>query len=203
MEVSASFGDDVWEAGNFGQTMYAIKTRNGDLYFKIKKMYGDLSAFEVRHHALGDLTFLPAKADFAPFLLVQYALPSCGELSADTMPLYKLWNYYPEDQSLLVSASPLMATQEDSVSEAEKQFKRERGGGNYGAGTKELQMMNFKAKQEKEAKRKGLFASGLDKFNKKDIQGVCTHRLQLNRALFAERSELELKIFGRFRGIRR
>ena len=47
MEVSASFGDDVWEAGNFGQTMYAIKTRNGDLYFKFKKMYGDMSVFEV------------------------------------------------------------------------------------------------------------------------------------------------------------
>ena len=47
VEVSASFGDDVWEAGNFGQTMYAIKTRNGDLYFKFRKMYGDMSVFEV------------------------------------------------------------------------------------------------------------------------------------------------------------
>lgn len=47
VELSASFGDDVWPAGNYGQTMYAIKTRNGQLYFKIKKMYGDLSAFEV------------------------------------------------------------------------------------------------------------------------------------------------------------
>lgn len=47
-EVSASFGEDIWEAGNFGQTMYAIKTRNGDLYFKFKKMYGDTSALEVR-----------------------------------------------------------------------------------------------------------------------------------------------------------
>ena len=27
--------------------MYAIKTRNGDLYFKFKKMYGDMSVFEV------------------------------------------------------------------------------------------------------------------------------------------------------------
>ena len=47
MQVSASFGDDVWDAGKFGQCMYAIKTRNGDLYFRFKKMYGDLSSFEV------------------------------------------------------------------------------------------------------------------------------------------------------------
>lgn len=47
MQVSASFGDDVWEAGKFGQCMYAIKTRNGDLYFRFKKMYGDLTSFDV------------------------------------------------------------------------------------------------------------------------------------------------------------
>ena len=47
--VSASFGEDVWEAGKFGQCMYAIKTRNGDLYFKFLKKYGDLSSFEVVH----------------------------------------------------------------------------------------------------------------------------------------------------------
>ena len=48
VQVSASFGEDVWDAGKFGQCMYAIKTRNGDLYFRFKKMYGDLSSFEVR-----------------------------------------------------------------------------------------------------------------------------------------------------------
>ena len=47
VQVSASFGEDVWDAGKFGQCMYAIKTRNGDLYFRFKKMYGDLSSFEV------------------------------------------------------------------------------------------------------------------------------------------------------------
>ncbi len=43
VEVSASFGSDVWEARNFGQVMYAIKTRNGEVYLKMKKNYGDTS----------------------------------------------------------------------------------------------------------------------------------------------------------------
>ncbi len=46
--VSASFGTDVWEAKNFGQVMYAIKTRNGDVYLKFQKMFGDTSALMVR-----------------------------------------------------------------------------------------------------------------------------------------------------------
>lgn len=58
VQVSASFGDDVWDAGKFGQCMYAIKTRNGDLYFRFKKMYGDLSSFDVSpspHSSLLDI----------------------------------------------------------------------------------------------------------------------------------------------------
>ena len=61
-ELSASFGEDVWSAGNFGQCMYAIKTRNGELYFKFKKNYGDLSCFDVSaiflavHHLYLSLT---------------------------------------------------------------------------------------------------------------------------------------------------
>ena len=62
--------------------------------------------------------------------------------------------------------------QEAEESETEAMFKRERAGGNYGGGTKELQLINFKKRQEREAKRKGLFETGLSKFNKKDIQGV-------------------------------
>jgi hypothetical protein len=49
LEVSASFGSDVWEAKNFGQVMYAVRTRNGGLYFKLLKRNGDLSIFEVRY----------------------------------------------------------------------------------------------------------------------------------------------------------
>ena len=51
-------------------------------------------------------------------------------------------------------------------------FKRERSGGNYGGGTKELQMINYRTKQEREAKRKVLFNTGLEKFNKGEIQPV-------------------------------
>lgn len=46
LEVSASFGDDVWEAKNFGQVMFAIRTRNGGVYLKIQRMFGDLSALQ-------------------------------------------------------------------------------------------------------------------------------------------------------------
>jgi hypothetical protein len=51
LAVSASFGPDVWEAKNFGQVMYAVRTRNGGLYFKLLKRNGDLSIFEVRRCA--------------------------------------------------------------------------------------------------------------------------------------------------------
>ena len=45
-KVSATFGTDVWDAKNFGQIIYAIRTRNGKVYLKFKKMYGDMSALE-------------------------------------------------------------------------------------------------------------------------------------------------------------
>lgn len=35
IKVSASFGDDIWDAKNFGQVMYAMKTRNGDVYIEL------------------------------------------------------------------------------------------------------------------------------------------------------------------------
>ena len=46
VKVSASFGSDVWEALNFGQVIYAIKTRNGDVYLQLKRNFGDMSALE-------------------------------------------------------------------------------------------------------------------------------------------------------------
>jgi len=51
VQISASFGSDVWDAQNFGQIMYAIRTRNGDVYLKIKRNFGDMSALEVRLRA--------------------------------------------------------------------------------------------------------------------------------------------------------
>ena len=44
--VSASFGDEVWGAESYGQVMYAIKNRNGDIYLKMIDMDGDVSALE-------------------------------------------------------------------------------------------------------------------------------------------------------------
>ena len=35
MGVSASFGNDVWAAESYGQVMYAIKNRSGDIYLKV------------------------------------------------------------------------------------------------------------------------------------------------------------------------
>lgn len=48
MKISASFGTDVWEAQNYGQIMYAIRTRNGTVYMKLKRNFGDMSALKVR-----------------------------------------------------------------------------------------------------------------------------------------------------------
>jgi len=47
MKVSASFGNEVWSAESFGQVIYAIKNRNGDIYLQMKKNNGDLSMMEV------------------------------------------------------------------------------------------------------------------------------------------------------------
>ena len=46
VQVSASFGDEIWDADQYGQVVYAIKNRNGDIYLKMRKMNGDLSALE-------------------------------------------------------------------------------------------------------------------------------------------------------------
>ncbi|KAL6779838.1 TEF30 [Auxenochlorella protothecoides x Auxenochlorella symbiontica] len=44
--VSASFGGDVWEARNFGQVIYAIKTRNGEVFLRLESRGGNLDVFE-------------------------------------------------------------------------------------------------------------------------------------------------------------
>ena len=45
--MSASFGADVWDAKNYGQVMYAIKTRNGEVYMRMQRRGGDMSILEV------------------------------------------------------------------------------------------------------------------------------------------------------------
>ncbi|KAF8065729.1 alpha-mannosidase [Scenedesmus sp. PABB004] len=106
-KISASFGSDVWDAQNFGQIMYAIRTRNGTVYMQIKRNFGDMSAL-----------------------------------------------------------------QEEVMDAAERQAKSERAGGNYGAGTKELQSRNYVSRKEQERKRRELFDDALAKFNKGDVEGA-------------------------------
>lgn len=107
VRVSASFGADVWDAKNFGQVMYAIKTRNGQVYLQLQRKYGDMSALE-----------------------------------------------------------------DEVLTTAERQFRAERGGGNYGKGTKEVQAANYALAKELQKERVQLFDTALAKFNKKDAEGA-------------------------------
>lgn len=47
IEVSASFGDEIWPASSYQQTMMAIKTRNGNIYMKILSRGGDMDIFDL------------------------------------------------------------------------------------------------------------------------------------------------------------
>jgi len=98
VEISASFGPDVWKAENYGQVMYAMKTRSGGVFMKLKKRGGDMSIFEM---------------------------------------------------------------------EVKDQFKSERNGGNYGAGTKEVQAKNYQTKKELEAERTAMFNEAMAMFKDK------------------------------------
>eukprot|EP00471_Norrisiella_sphaerica_P004673 CAMPEP_0184487546 /NCGR_PEP_ID=MMETSP0113_2-20130426/10186_1 /TAXON_ID=91329 /ORGANISM="Norrisiella sphaerica, Strain BC52" /LENGTH=265 /DNA_ID=CAMNT_0026869901 /DNA_START=245 /DNA_END=1042 /DNA_ORIENTATION=+ len=102
VELSASFGDDVWEAGNFGQIMYAIKTRVGGLYFKFEKRDGDMSFLEFDNK--------------------------------------------------------------------DGEFRKERAGGNYGAGTREVQMRNYITSKENERRRNEVFNNGLEDYQNGNYQ---------------------------------
>jgi len=107
VKVSASFGGDVWDALNYGQVIYAIRTRNGEVYMMLKRNFGDTTMLE------------------------------------------------PEE-----------------MDEAERMWRQERGGGNYGAGTKEMQERNYTSRKEEERKRRELFDDALVKFRKGDVEGA-------------------------------
>ena len=65
--------------------------------------------------------------------------------------------------------------------DASKQWQQERSGGNYGEGTREMQKRNYVSKKESERKRRELFDDALEKFAKKDIEGVsCLHAHGVN-----------------------
>ena len=47
LKCSASFGNDIWDAKQFGNVVYAIKTRNGAVYLQLQSNGGDLSVMKV------------------------------------------------------------------------------------------------------------------------------------------------------------
>jgi tetratricopeptide (TPR) repeat protein len=53
LAVSASFGDEIWDADSYGQVIYAMKNRNGDIYLQLRQMNGDLSALEQNEKSSG------------------------------------------------------------------------------------------------------------------------------------------------------
>lgn len=61
---------------------------------------------------------------------------------------------------------------QEAETESSKQFKQERSGGDYGEGTREMQTKNYISKKENERKRREMFDDALEKFAKKDIEGV-------------------------------
>ena len=66
----------------------------------------------------------------------------------------------------------VLLLQEPTLTDQEKQFKNERGGGNYGAGTRALQEQNFMARQKRDKLRKEMFEDALNKFRANDIEQV-------------------------------
>ncbi len=62
--------------------------------------------------------------------------------------------------------------QEEQLTEAEKRFRKERGGGNYGLGTKEVQEKRYIERREAERKRRELFGDALALYKKGDLEEV-------------------------------
>ena len=61
---------------------------------------------------------------------------------------------------------------QEAETDASKQWKQERSGGDYGQGTREMQQRNYVSKKESERKRREMFDDALEKFAKKDLEGV-------------------------------
>ena len=68
--------------------------------------------------------------------------------------------------------NPASCLQEAAMTEEQKAFADERGGGNYGAGTRAMQERNYMARQQREKQRKTMFEEALDKFRAQDIENV-------------------------------
>lgn len=76
LKCSASFGDDIWDAKQFGNVVYAIKTRNGAVYLQIQSNGGDMAVMKVwGKNALNSVTHpLPPSNPLLPYIRGMYIL---------------------------------------------------------------------------------------------------------------------------------
>ena len=65
--------------------------------------------------------------------------------------------------------------QEEEMTDAERRFKSERAGGNYSAGTKEMQEKKYIERKEAERKRRELFYDALAMYKAADLENVSRH----------------------------
>lgn len=108
VNVSASFGTDIWDAKNYGQVLrcaalvwllssccpgmpepwvrlqvlYAIKTRNGDVFLRFQKMYGNMSALQVStaacHACVASLPAAPSTSHHSMRILATSAVAAAA-----------------------------------------------------------------------------------------------------------------------------
>lgn len=136
---------------NFGQVVYAMRTRVGDVYLRFKRNYGDMSALEVC--CSYDSTAYSCSCTCVQHLHMSVRAHSHMECITDLYVIHQ--------------------QQEEELTEAERAWKRERAGGNYGAGTKEVQQRNYIARKEAERKRREIFDDALAMFKQGKVEEVC------------------------------
>jgi len=167
VNVSASFGSDVWEAKNYGQVVYAIKTRNGQVYLRLQRKYGDLTALQACINVAW--RFFDNHMLHSVLQIAKLSENHCGH------PIYQVACLRLR-RGLLRTIS--VDVQEEQLTEAEKRFRKERGGGNYGLGTKEVQEKRYIERREAERKRRELFGDALALYKKGDLEEVRAQALQ-------------------------
>mmetsp|Transcript_36272 Transcript_36272/g.43806 ORF Transcript_36272/g.43806 Transcript_36272/m.43806 type:complete len:334 (+) Transcript_36272:68-1069(+) len=106
IKISASFGPEVWEAENYGQVMYAMKTRSGGIYMQLEKNYGDLSKMErtksnafLRERAGGNYGSGTAQLQQENYQKVTSLTQQRTDMFYDGLSLFKAGKY---DEALVV-----------------------------------------------------------------------------------------------------
>ena len=120
--------------------MYAIKTRSGGVYLKMKAMNGARARLAcATEYRAAALRLSHACVLALRRLTVRSRAPASGDLSA-----------FERDEN--------------------SAFQRERNGGNYGSGTQELQRRNYVERKELERKRTAMFNDAIALFNDKKYE---------------------------------